>query len=32
MNLHQSLRDARNDSQEFREWFKAYQHKYALTE
>lgn len=32
MNLHQSLRDARNDSQEFRERFKAYQHKYALTE
>lgn len=32
MNLHQSLRDARNDSEEFRERFREYQHKYALTQ
>ncbi len=30
LNLHQSLRDVRNDSGEFRERYQAYQHKYAL--
>ncbi len=30
LNLHQSLRDVRNGSEEFRERFRAYQHKYAL--
>lgn len=32
LNLHQSLRDIRNDSEEFRERFREYQHKYALTQ
>ena len=30
LNLHQSLRDARNDSEEFRERYQAYQRQYAL--
>lgn len=30
MNLHQSLRDFRNDSEDFRERYKEYMHKYAL--
>ena len=30
MNLHQSLREFRNDSENFRERFKEYQRKYAL--
>ena len=32
LNLHQSLRDVRNDSEEFRERFREYQHKYALSQ
>ena len=30
LNLHQSLRDVRNDSEEFRERFREYQREYAL--
>lgn len=30
MNLHQSLRSFRNDSEEFRERYEEYRHKYAL--
>ena len=30
LNLHQSLRDVRNDSKDFRAQYQAYQHKYAL--
>ena len=32
LNLHQSLRDVRNDSGDFRERFREYQHKYALSQ
>ena len=32
MNLHQSLREFRNDSEDFRRRFRAYQQKYALSE
>lgn len=31
MNLHQSLREVRSDSEEFWEYYKEYTHKYSLT-